>query len=93
MVVVVGGCGGCGVDVDMDVDVVDVEVSFSLLLWLFFFFPFFSFFVSCGMSGRFVVVVVWVDFVVTVGSVVAGGADNSWIEKERERRRERKNKK
>ena len=51
------------------------------------------FFVSCGMGGRFVVVVVWVvGFVVTVGNVVAGGAENSWVEKERntgERERER----
>ena len=42
--------------------------------------------VSCGMGGRFVVVVVWVvGFVVTVGNVVAGGAENSWVEKERDR--------
>ena len=33
-----------------------------------------------------------VGFVVTVGIVVAGGAKNSWVEKERQRR-ERKNKK
>ena len=39
---------------------------------------FFSFSVSCGMGGRFVVVMVWVvGFVVTVGSVVAGDAKNS----------------
>ena len=47
---------------------------------------FFFFLVNCGMGGRFVVVVVWVvGFVVTVGSVVAGGAENSWVEKERDR--------
>ena len=46
----------------------------------------FFFLVSCGMGGRFVVVVVWVvGFVVTVGNVVAGGAENSWVEKERNR--------
>ena len=39
---------------------------------------FFFFLVSCGMGGRFVVVVVWVvGFVVTVDSVVVGGAENS----------------
>ena len=33
-----------------------------------------------------VVVVIWVvGFVVTVGIVVAGGAKNSWVEKERDR--------
>ena len=32
------------------------------------------------------VVVIWVvGFVVTVGIVVAGGAKNSWVEKERDR--------
>ena len=49
---------GCGVDVD-------VQVSFCCDF----------FFVSCGMGGRFVVVVVWVvGFMVTIDSVVAGGA-------------------
>ena len=48
--------------------------------------PFFFFLVNCGMGGRFVVVVVWVvGFVVTVGSVVAGGAEISWVEKERDK--------
>ena len=47
----------------------------------------FFFLVSCGMGGRFVVVVVWVvGFVVTVGSVVVDSAKNSWVEeKERDR--------
>ena len=32
------------------------------------------------------VVVVWVvGFMVTIDSVVAGGAENSWVEKERDR--------
>ena len=49
------------------------------------------FFISCGMSGRFVVVVVWVvGFMVTIDSVVAGGAKNSWVEKERDRERKEK---
>ena len=49
------------------------------------------FFVSCGMGGRFVVVVVWVvGFMVTIDSVVAGGAENSWVEKERDRERKEK---
>ena len=44
---------------------------------------FFFFFVSCGMGGRFVVVVVWVvGFVVTVGSVVVDSAKNSWVKRE-----------
>ena len=67
---------------------VDVEVFF--VFWL----------VSCGMGGRFVVVVVWVvGFVVIVGIVVASDAENSWVEQreretdEREIGRERKNKK
>ena len=43
----------------------------------------FFFFVSCGMGGRFVVVVVWVvGFVVTVGSVVVDSAKNSWVKRE-----------
>ena len=51
----------------------------------------FFFFVSCGMGGRFVVVVVWVvGFMVTIDSVVAGGAENSWVEKERDRERKEK---
>ena len=38
------------------------------------------------MGGRFVVVVVWVvGFMVTIDSVVAGGAENSWVEKESDR--------
>ena len=53
----------------------------------------FFFFVSCGMGGRFVVVVVWVvgfwwvvGFVVIVGIVVVNGVENSWVEeKERDR--------
>ena len=50
---------------------VDVEVSF----YCDFFFLFLL-----------VVVVIWVvGFVVTVGIVVAGGAKNSWVEKERDR--------
>ena len=44
---------------------------------------FFFFLVSCGMGGRFVVVVVWVvGFVVTVGSVVVDSAKNSWVKRE-----------
>ena len=44
---------------------------------------FLFFFVSCGMGGRFVVVVVWVvGFVVTVGSVVVDSAKNSWVKRE-----------
>ena len=53
---------------------VDVEVFF--VFWL----------VSCGMGGRFVVVVVWVvgfwwvvGFVVIVGIVVVNGVENSWV--------------
>ena len=43
----------------------------------------FFFLVSCGMGGRFVVVVVWVvGFVVTVGSVVVDSAKNSWVKRE-----------
>ena len=38
----------------------------------------FFFLVSCGIGGRFVVVVVWVvGFVVIVGSVVVDGVENS----------------
>ena len=68
------------VDVDVVMWWVDVEVSFFII-----------FFVSCGMGGRFVVVVVWVvggwvvGFVVTVDSVVVDGAENSWVEKKRDK--------
>ena len=56
-------------------------------------FFFFFWLVSCGMGGRFVVVVVWVvgfwwvvGFVVIVGIVVVNGVENSWVEeKERDR--------
>ena len=48
---------------------------------------------SCGCGGVFfyffVAVVVWVvGFVVIFGSVVASGAKNSWVEKERDKERE-----
>ena len=63
---------------------VDVEVFF--VFWL----------VSCGMGGRFVVVVVWVvgfwwvvGFVVIVGIVVASDAENSWVEQRERDRGER----
>ena len=51
------------------------------------------FFVSCGMGGRFVVVVVWVvGFVVNVGIMVVVGLRTRET-KERDTGRERKNKK
>ena len=62
-------------------------------MWRFFFV---FWLVSCGMGGRFVVVVVWVvGFVVIVGIVVASDAENSWVEQrerdrgERDREREK----
>ena len=62
-------------------------------MWRFFFV---FWLVSCGMGGRFVVVVVWVvGFVVIVGFVVASDAENSWVEQrerdrgERDREREK----
>ena len=43
----------------------------------------FFFFVSYGMGGRFVVVVVWVvGFMVTVGSVVVDSAKNNRVKRE-----------
>ena len=40
---------------------------------------------GCGMGGGFLVGGWMVGFVVTVSSVVAGGAKNSWVEQERDR--------
>ena len=60
--------------------------------WMWNFIFVFLFFVSCGMGGGFLVGGWVVDFVVTVGIVMAGSAKNSWVEKERdkgERDRER----
>ena len=72
-----GGCGDCGMG--------GCGCGCGGWRWRFFFF--FFWLVSCGMGGRFVVVVVWVvGFVVIVGIVVVNGVENSWVEeKERDR--------
>ena len=53
--------------------------------WMWNFIFVFLFFVSCGMGGGFLVGRWVVGFVMTVGIVVADSAENSWIEKERDR--------